>query len=398
MIYTAFVTPLSRSRIDILSLDTHEHRTLIENAFFARYAASGHILFMRGKTLFAVSFDLDTLQVTGPAVPVLDDLPIAPSDGLAQYAVSRAGTMAYVPADVMQIRSDLVRADLDGRVTPYPVPLDFYGNPRLSPDGSRLAVTISTDNNLDIWTIDPATGIRSRLTFGPASDFNPIWTPDGQWIVYDTETPLFDIYRVRADGGGTPEPVLTGEVDKVPYAISTDGRLLVFTRSAPETAQDIWILPMEDGAKPHVFLQTPFTEEAPAFSPDGHWLAYQSDESGRKEVHVQAFPEGGRKTRLSIDGGVEPLWTRDGKELVYGSGDDFYAVPIDTSNGFTGGTPRKFLTAHIPTVVTGRAYDVDPRSGMLVLARYPDGAAPRQANVILNWFETLRRLAPASGR
>jgi len=396
ILFTAMRTPLTKARIEALMPETGERRLLIESAFFGRYVPSGHLVFMRGRTMFVVAFDPEALAVTGSPVPVLEDLPIGPQDAVAQFAFSGRGTLAYIPAHVLDVRNDLVRVDRDGKAEPIGGPPDHYDGPRLSPDGRRLAVTIG-DENIDIWILDPATGIRSRLTFGAASDFNPLWTPDGASIIYNVEDPVFDIYRIRADGGGQPEPLLTGGNDKIVSSLSPDGSLLAYTDSSPETRADIWVLPLRGEPTPRRFLGTRYGEEHAAFSPDGRWLAYVSDESDRREVYVQAFPDGGSKTRLSTQGGTEPIWTRDGRELLYRNEDSIMSVSIDTSAGFTAGRPRAIFTGRIASSTAGPSYDIAPDGRTIVIPRIPEGATPRQVNLIFNWFETLRRLAPPAG-
>ncbi|HET9480894.1 MAG TPA: protein kinase [Candidatus Polarisedimenticolia bacterium] len=394
VLFTAYSTPVEKSRIEVLSIDSGERKPLIEGGTFARYVPTGHIVFLKSSTLLAVPFDPERLEVTGPPVAVLEDLPLDTQDGNSQFDFSRDGTLAYVPASSLDIPSALVWVNTDRSTEPIVPHPHHYAEPRIAPDGRRLAVTIF-EENLDLWVLDRDTGIRSRLTFGPTGDFNAHWTPDGAFVVYNVEDLVFDIYRARADGGGEPEPLLKGGHDKVVSSISSDGRLLAYSDRDPATSGDIWLLPLEGDRKPQLFLRTPFDERNAAFSPDGRWLAYSSNESGDGEIYVQAFPAGGGKRRISDDGGDTPRWGRNSDRLYYRSGKRIMAVEFDTSAGLAKGRPRSLFEGDIAAPFGASSFDVSPDGRLAVVLR-PAGAAPRQVNIMLNWFEDLRRKAPGA--
>jgi serine/threonine-protein kinase len=268
-----------------------------------------------------------------------------------------------------------------------------YNKPALSPDGGRLA--LGHDRN--IWVYDVAEAVFSPLTFGDAFTNWPIWSPDGRYITFRSErSGTNQLYRMRADGSGEPEELtrlVTPVVVDSPNAWSPDGETLVFTvRGA---AVDLWRVSLKgaDDPGPTPFLQTPFVEEDATFSPDGRWLAYHSDESGRLEVYVRPFPaKGETRWRISTQGGEYPVWARNTQELFYRSGDKMMVVDYSaTDEAFRPGPPRELFTLPRPARLASRSYDITP-DGQRFIVLLPQES--RQINVVLNWFEELERLAP----
>jgi Tol biopolymer transport system component len=236
------------------------------------------------------------------------------------------------------------------------------------------------------------------LTFEGNANINPAWTLDGKRIAFDSDKEgQSNIYWQLADGSGGLERLTTDEYLNAPMSWSPDGQLLAFIEVNPTTGRDIWVLRLSD-RKAQPFLRTRFNESVPRFSPDGRWLAYISDESGRYEVYVVPYPGPGGKWQISTDGGTEPAWNRNGRELFYRSGDKMMAVDIVTQPGFSAGKPHMlFAGPYAPTPVTFPNYDVS-RDGQRFLMLKPTEqaeAAPTQINVVLNWTEELKRLVPA---
>jgi Tol biopolymer transport system component len=291
--------------------------------------------------------------------------------------------------------------------------------PRLSSDGRRVAVEI-TEQEAQLWLYDLSRETLTRLTFEGNTNGYPVWTPDGKRIAFNSnkEGPL-NLFWQLADGSGGLEGLTTGEYTHSPSSWSPDGQLLAFIEATPTAGRDIWVLRMGDpsassgqvpsagslrdsghagqGRKAQPFLQTRFDESVPRFSPDGRWLAYISNETGRHETYVQRYPGPGGKWQISTEGGTEPVWNPNGRELFYRSRDKMMAVDIATQPGFTAGKPRMlFEGPYVPTPATLSNYDVSPDGQRFLMLKPTEQAqaAPTQINVVLNWFEELKQKVP----
>ena len=295
------------------------------------YLATGHILFVRAGSLRAAPFDLRSLQLTGPAALVVEGVAMRPISGVAYYAVSESGTLAYVSGLGVASRA-LVWVDREGRETGMSTERRAFETPRLSPDGDRVAVTIQPEGgNPDVWVFDIDRGTTTRLTYDAMNGF-PVWAPDGRRIAFTSNRAGgFDLYWKLADGSVEAELLHRSGNPLFPDSFSSDGLTLAYTEDSPETASDLWALQVRGDSTPVV--QLPFTESSGAFSPADGWLAYVSDESGRDEVFVRGYPDGGR-WQVSTGGGTEPVWSGDGDELFYRSGNRIMAAryPVAASS------------------------------------------------------------------
>ena len=272
-----------------------------------------------------------------------------------------------------------------------------YRYPRLSPDGRRVALAVS-EQETQIWLYDLSRETPSRFTFGGNYNAAPVWTPDGKRIAFESikEGPQ-NLFWQLADGGGGLERLTTSEYTQIPMSRSQDGQLLAFVELHPSTGYDIWVMRLGD-RKAQPFLRTQFNESAPRFSPDGRWLAYTSDESGRYEIYVQPYPGPGGKWQISTEGGTEPVWNPNGRELFYRSGDKMMTVDIATQPSFAPGNPRVlFEGQYVPTPASAPNYDVSPDGQRFLMLKPSESAetAPTQINVVLNWFEELKQKVPA---
>jgi len=377
-----------------------ERRNLVPGGTSPHYAASGHLVYAQAGNLMAAPFDPQGLRPTGSAVPVLEGV-LQATIGAAQYGISATGSLVYVPGAAQAAARQLVWVSRDGTEQTLGAASHPYSFPRISPDGRRLAVTINEQQESHIWLYDFARDTLTRLTFGGKSNQEPTWTPDGKRIAFysDKEGPT-NVFWQLADGSGGAERLTTGEYFQGPRSFSPDGQLLGFFEISPTTGYDIWVLRLSDH-KAEPFLRTQFNESIPIFSPDGHWLAYISDESGRYEVYAQPYPGPGGKYQISTEGGTEPVWNPNGKELFYRSGDKMMAVDITTKPGFSVGKPRMlFQGAFVPTTATGPDYDVSPdgqRFLMIKASEQTSSLSLTQIVVVQNWFEELKRRVP-SGR
>jgi serine/threonine protein kinase/Tol biopolymer transport system component len=375
---------------------TGERRNLIQGGMSPRYAPTGHLVYAQGGSLMAVPFDPQRLTTTGTAIPIVEGVLQSPFSGAVQYGFSNSGSLVYVSGGVQSAQSRLVWISRKGTEQPLAAPPRAYLNPRLSPDGLRLGVTI-TEQDSYIWLYD-LRDTFTRLTFEGNANNGAVWTPDGKRIAFSSNPkggPL-NLFWLLADGGGGLERLTTSQYLHAPMSWSPDGKLLAFFEVNPHTQRDIWVLRMSD-RKALPFLQTPFNEAVPRFSPDGRWLAYISDESGRYEIYVQSYPGPGGKWQISTEGGTEPAWNRNGRELFYRSGDKMMAVDIATQHGFAAGTPRmlfegRYEQAPFPST----NYDVSPDGQRFLMLKPNESAeaAPTQINVVLNWFEELKRRVP----
>ena len=387
------------AEIVVHSLETGERKVLIEGGRDARYVPTGHLVYVLDGTLLAVPFDVDKLEVTGGAIPMAEGVMTAPDSGgvtgAAHFSVSDTGALVYVSGGGLESRT-LVWVDRDGREEALAAEPRAYTYLSISPDGGRLALDVR-DQELDIWIWDFARETLTRLTFAPARDSYPVWTPDGRWVAFGSRrdgTP--NLYWKAADGTGAVERLTESKNLQVPYAFTPDGRQLVFLEL--DENNDLGVLSLEGSPEP--LLATEFSERNGAISPDGQWLAYQSDASGQNEIYVRPFPnvEDGQWS-ISSGGGTRPLWAPDGRELFYlAPGERLMAVGVQTEPSFAPGNAevafegRFFATGSAP----GRTYDISPDSERFLMIKEggSDETSSTEFILVLNWFEELKRLVP----
>jgi len=387
----------TNAQVAVQSVATGERRNLIQGGTHPRYASSGHLVYEYGGSLMAAPFDPQRLTVTGAAVPMVEGVLQSTLSGAAQYSFSASGSLVYVPGGSSGgSLSTLVWVGRNGAPQPLAAPPHAYQHPRLSPDGRRAAVGIVEEES-QVWMYDLSRETLTRFTFEGNSNRNPTWTPDGKRIAFESskEGPQ-NVFWQSADGSGGLERLTTSEHTQAPMSWSPDGQLLAFLDVDPTTGFDIGVLRLGD-RKTQPFLRTSFAESAPRFSPDGHWLAYISDESGRYEIYVQPYPGPGGKWQISTDGGTEPVWNRNGRELFYRSGNKMMAVDITTQPAFAAGKPHMlFEGPYLPTPLTFPNYDVslDGQRFLMLKPTEQAGAAATQIVVVQNWFEELKQKVP----
>jgi serine/threonine-protein kinase len=353
------------------------------------------VIYARNDELFAVPFDVDRLRVSGPAGR-LPDAAWRGSEG-NQYAVSDNGVFVSVSGSPNRNERRLVWVRRDGSVEPLAAPpREYHGNAALSPDGRRAAVDVEAAT-VGVWLFDFMRGTLTPLTTGKGSSQAPRWTPDGTRIVYRaTRTGSRNLWWKDVDDAKGEERLTTGDGVQTAGSFSDDGQWLAYYDSDPATGFDIVAVPIGGDRKPRAVVRTPFAEQYPRLSPDGHWIAYASNESGRAEVLVQSFPEPGARTQISTSGGTEPVWSRDGRELFYLDGDAMRAVEVRTSPTFSAGAPRLLYEGRFIQSPNGVAsYDVSA-DGQRFLRVQPLHSDPptHEIQVTMNWFEELKRLVP----
>jgi serine/threonine-protein kinase len=397
VLFTAYRTPIERATIEVLAIKSGKRVVLVTGGVFGSYVPTGHILYAVGETIRAVPFDLSRLALTGTPVPVVDSVAANHTDGAAAFDVADNGTLAYLPVSSFVTETEVMLVDRRGHESRALPVTDRYNHPRLSPDGGRIAVDIRTANSAgDVWVFQIGRSTGTRLTSEGGRDWGAEWTPDGRELIYVSERPFFDLYRRAADASRPAEPILAGEYDRYTGAVSQDGRLLPFVLSVPG-GRELWSLQLHGKPAPTRYFANGFNLAHPALSPDGRWMAYDSDESGRSEVYVQSFPDPSiGRWKVSTARGSEPMWTRGGRELVFRKGDSVMAVSTDLMNGRSGQPVALFSGPYpdSPGWTRLRSYDVS-RDGerFLMLKRPPERSRPR-INVVLNWFDELRAKAP----
>jgi len=390
----AVLFSLAANAIAVQSIGTGQRRTLIQGGVNSCYVSPGYLVYAQAGTLLAVPFDAKRLELTGTPVPVVQNVlngGVGPAP--FQYSVSANGSLVYVSGRAQQ--NGLVWVNRTGAEERLKAPVQAYDYLELSPDGRRLAVSIGTH---EVWLFDLARETLTPLTSGGDVTLDPVWSPDGKRIAFSSATEgQLNLYWQMADGTGGPERLRSSDHAELPSSWSPDGQLLAFTRLASGTGSDIWVLRLSD-RKAEPFLQTSAQESAARFSPDGHWLAYVSDASGRNEVYVQPYPGPGGRWQISTDGGGQPVWNRNGRELFYQNGDQMMAVDVSTGPNFSAGKPRMlFEGPHASSSsLLSPFYDVSPdgRRFLMLKPVEQDQAALTQINLVLNWTEELKRLVP----
>lgn len=368
---------------------------MLESGSSAHYVPTGHLVYAREGTILAVPFDLEHLEVTGDPSPVVEGIWMSPTFGTAHFALSQNGTLAYVLP--REEERSLVWVDRGGAVQPITDTHRGFEDPRLSPDGHRLAVTILEGGRLHIWIYELARDAFTRLSFGSDEDQAPLWTPDGKRLTFRGGTPSNILWQ-PADGSGPEERLTSSPNTQRASSWSPDGKVLVYSERDRAQNYDLWLLALESERKQRPFMETPFNEPVGVVSPDGRSLAYVSNETGIFEIYVRSFPNPGGKWQISIDGGRQPVWARNGKEIFYRNGDKMMAVSIETEPAFRAGRPVALFEGkfHLPEVAFAQ-YDVTPDGERFIMIRDLE-SWPTQIQIVQNWFEELKQRVPSPKR
>jgi eukaryotic-like serine/threonine-protein kinase len=412
--FVSLVTPSSRAvlfnrisnegvRIDAVTLDSLERRVVVENGRTALAIAKGHLFFERGNTIVAAPFDEERLTLTGPAVPLTEEVRRDSFDSpmpWPQLVVSSSGTLAYLP--VVDVAGALGLVDRDGMFEPLRLPRLDFRRPRVSRDGHAVAYVVGGGQ---VHVYDRLRGSTTKLTEG-GRDEGLAWHPDGRSVaLFSTRKDAAGIFFKNLDGGERLlVPMPSGVAQLWNAAWSSDRIHLAYTRFTGQQ-DDIWVATMGDPPTTAPYLTGAADENSPSFSPDGEWLAYVSDESGREEVYVRRYPEGERLA-VSTDGGSGPIWRRDGKELFFEAAGKMMAVSVTSARTSLGlGKPTPLfdfrmlgpsgaIEQYLGSFSNGPNYDVMP-DGRFLMIRMPEFFSTRQIVVVQNFFEELKRLAPA---
>jgi len=352
------------------------------------------VLFIRDKTLMAQSFDERNLKLSGDAYPVAEDIELYGESGPTGYgafSVSDDGILAY-RAGVSSIVQFAWVDRISRKLTPVGIP-GLYAEPCFSPDEKRVVLdkVEAQPKSGDLWLLDLSRGTTTRFTFNPSQEVCPLWSRDGTHIVFSSNrNGQQDLYQKNSAGTGNEEPLLHTGVDLYADDWSMDGRYILYESNDPKTKFDLWVLPLTGDRKPYPFLQTEFNDTHSQFSPDGRWVAYVSDESGRPEVYVQSFAASGGKWQISTGGGDQPQWRRDGKELFYlSSTKKLMSVSITSGAAFEAGIPVELFELFVPAKSsTGdrNDYVVADNGQKFLVCSFVDKEGARPITVVSNWM------------
>jgi len=371
------------------ALDSTESKVLFKTMSRVVYAPPGYLLYVREQTLVAQPFDAAKQELAGEPVPLGEGLGINNVGG-ASFSISSTGVLAFRAGQTQGRR--LVWMDRNGKETPALEEAKNYVDTGLSPDGKRLAFDVTEPGGKgDIWIRDLARGVTSRFTFDPESEFGPNWSPDGRKIVFSKQAKAWDLYVKDAAGTGEPEPLLQNEENKYASDWTRDGKYVIYASNNKDTNWDLWALPMTGEREPLPLVRTKFSEHGGVVSPDGRFLAYRSNESGRAEVYVQEFPEARSKWQVSAEGGSDPFWKGDGRELYYRGRDArMMAVSVESGAAFTTGAPQPLFQARFASIAARGLYRATPDGQrFLVLAPLGRDALP-PTTVVLNWLAAIK--------
>jgi len=379
--------------VAVIEPGSRDPRILIRGASHPRYLPTGHIVYVHAGALLAVTFNITTLAITGTPVPVIEGVGKTWSGDTA-YSISDNGTLVYQADAGVPGGGLFVLADRKGNIRPVFTKRGNYSEFSISPDGRTLASRVFAVND-DIWTYDTTSGAPLRLTFEPLDEIYPQWTADGAHIAYGTRTGT--IFSKSSDGSGSRQELTRGSFPRYPTSFSRDGRQMAFVEVHPSRRRDLWVMPLDGDRRPEPLIATDADEWGARFSPDGRWLAYVSDETGRDEVFIRPSGARGGRRQLSSDGGTRPAWGPNGRELFFAHGNQLSAVTLDGDGNAVGRdhvlySAPKFEDLQLDEEAA--LYDVMPDGEHFVflLEQTP---SPTRYNVILNWFGELNARVPA---
>ncbi len=380
------------AEIAVLSLKTHTWKTVLSNAAQAHYSPTGHLLYVHAGTLMAVPFDLKSLTVTGPAVQRLHDVLSEPDSGYSALAVSDSGTLVFVKGSAESQQwpnTHLSWLSMDGKEIPASKTLRPYEDMSLSPDGKSVAFTIPGTPVWNIWTLDLERDTLNRLTFA-GDNRDPLWAPDGKHIVYTSyRNGAFGLFWSTVDGSAPEQRLLRSDVEPFADTFTPDSKKLIFNVSQQDAETNTWEVPTTGDAVATPVKGISLNSSSDSLSPDGHWIEYQSSESGQDEIYVQPYPDLGGKWQISNGGGMptQAQWSSDGKQIFYRNGDLMMAASVETKPHFSSSTARQLFTKSF--LYSGRNFGVAGKRFFIMKQEAKQGAT--SLNVVLNWASELKK-------
>jgi serine/threonine protein kinase len=380
------ITSFDEAAIAVIDTRSGTKKVLIRGGSYARYLPTGHLIYGRGSYVYAVPFDLEKLDVTGPPKQLFRGGWMNPFSGEVNIGFSNDGTMLYVPQGVESYTISRVKwIDFQGRVTPLVDTAGSYFSAALSPDEQKVALHIQAAND-DIWVYHRGRNSMSRLTFGGGNSGFPVWSRDGRYLIYGSERGKYsNIYRRAWDGSEKEERLTNTDHYQIPASVSPDGKTLAIVQDG-----DIWMLDLANGGASKPFFESPANESAPVFSPDGHYLAYESDEAGKTEVVVVPYPSRGGKWQISSGGGSTPIWSPSGNVLYFARGRDVYSVKIHPGTVFDYSAPEKLMALPDDGVYLSGISGDGKR--FLLITLPTDRLTTAEVSLVINWFEEVKRI------
>jgi serine/threonine protein kinase len=377
VLFTNYVTPADRSTLEVLSLKSGKRDVVLRGGYFGRYV-NGHVLFVRNATVMQVAFDAGSLKAGGTAVPLPIEIESKASNGWAAFVISRNGTLVY-REDVLK-NVALVWSDENGNEEPAIDSTARITSAAVSPDNKQLAIV----RDGDVWIYNRQRGVYTRLTNTEQSENSLVWSPDSKEIIYSRDVPQYDLFKRSADGSGTEQLVLTSKNDKHASAITPDGKSVIYLEAQPG-GDDIFIAPLDpaDKTPPQPLIQAVGNQEDAILSPDGHWLAYLSGESGRREAYVMPYPadKAHGRQQVSTSGANGTAWGRDGRTIYFSSGEQIFKAKFNPQT-------MDIEKAQLTKARSNFGWDVGP-DGRFILLNIA-GGGHRSLKVVLNWMGTLR--------
>jgi serine/threonine-protein kinase len=410
ILYTEITNP-TEGNIMVQSLDSGEKKELFLAAYGAKYLHTGYIVYRDQNNLCAIPFDVNKLEITGSQISLIKDVGAA--------AFSDSGILAYIQGSIISSVSAVtaVWVTMSGKEEPTLIPPAEYGfasssSPRISPDGTRVALTSRNRGNVDISIWNFAREIMSRITFDEGRDSWPTWTSDSKWIIYRTmrDDSIIEINKKAADGSGEVEilgSIQSSSFTPGPFSLSPDGKALLswdLTFSPIQT--DITMSSIDSNIEWKTLLKSVYNEDHPQISPDGKWLAYSSNESGQDEIYVVQFPDVNKgKWQVTTDGGYGPLWAPDGRALYYRKGKSIMSVTVETDSTFNHGKSEELFQGDYYSMNVGAIlipmWDIHPNGEKFLMMKPAETAdeestkrSSRKINMVLNWFEELKQRVP----
>jgi serine/threonine-protein kinase len=387
-------------KIEVFSLQTNKRQTIFKGGTYARYIPTGHLIYGRDETLYAARFDIEQLKIVGPHISVVSGI-VTPQSWSVQFAVSPDGYLAYIPVKARSSELRPVWVDKKGKVEPLSGATSRgYITVKISPDNKKVAFTVQDGSNSDVWIYDLERHIMSPLTSDGSSGY-PFWELDSEFLLfgsYRSGKPQF--FRQGVISSGQAELLMTLEEPVgVMTSYSPDSKELLFSISDPKFPrldQDIWVilLGQDQEFSQRPYIQRNINQREAVWSPCGKWVAYSSDESGRWEIYVEPYPDPGTKVTVSTEGGQQPVWSRDGKELFYRNGNKMMATAVEKGSEFKVTDNIKLFEGRylsLPSIIN---YDVAP-DGRFLMIQETEESVLLGINIVLNWFDELKQLTSA---
>jgi serine/threonine-protein kinase len=385
-----------KANIAAVNLATGESQVVLQGASMARYASTGHLIFARGGSLHAVGFDPETLSTHGKPQLILQGVAGDETTGVVHFTMAEDGTLAYVPGSSGANMRRLAWVDRNGNVQTVNLEPAQYNDIRISPDASRAVLLVGSTSSGDVWVYDLARATSTRLTF-TGINATPVWSADGKSVYYVQIEPGVQtksvVMRKPADGSRDAEQLVSVGATAYLKTLTPDGSSAIFDYQRNTSNSRIVQATLTQRGEPTDLVNTPFSEYAAALSPDGRWLAYQSNESGRPEIYVRDMTGTGARWQISSEGGEEPRWSLNGRELFYRNQRLFMSVAISTSPSFQASKPANLFSGIFDLRTnSGLTYDVDPKGNRFLMIRAAEESTAPSVMVVLNWFDELRRL------